>query len=73
MSAYARKLGEQIEQSDRADDREVVETRERLSTIQWAVPALTGAMLAIGARMGEQQRPTAVAEGVSRRFAALRR
>ena len=68
MSAYARRLGAQIESADDPDDREIIETRQRLSQIQWAVPALTGAMLVIGARMSEQQRPRAVADGVVRRL-----
>jgi hypothetical protein len=40
----------------------------RIRTLQWAVPALTGAMVVLDAIMGEQQRPTRVAKGVSHRF-----
>jgi hypothetical protein len=32
--------------------------------LQWAIPALTGATLAVNAHMGEQQRPQNVATGL---------
>jgi hypothetical protein len=31
--------------------------------LQWAVPALTGALVGVSAYAGEQQRPVAVEEG----------
>jgi hypothetical protein len=46
------------------DDR----LERRIRTLQWAVPALTGAMVVLDAIMGEQQRPTKVAKGVSHRL-----
>lgn len=41
---------------------------KRIRTLQWAVPALTGAMVVLDAVMGEQQRPTKVAKGATRRL-----
>lgn len=43
---------------------ELASTLRRLRVVQWAVPALTGALVVLSARMGEQQRPQAVARGV---------
>jgi hypothetical protein len=36
----------------------------QLKLLQWAIPLLTGALLVINARMGEQQRPTEVTRGI---------
>jgi hypothetical protein len=46
---------------------DVAAAQRRLKVLQWVVPALTGALLVINARMGEQQRPLQVAGGVLRR------
>lgn len=43
-------------------------TRWRLRVAQWATVALTGAVIAVGARMGEQQRPRSLARGVAERL-----
>lgn len=40
----------------------------RLRALQWAVPLLTGGSLVLNARLGELQRPTAVAGGIARRL-----
>ena len=42
--------------------------QRQLKLLQWAIPALTGAMLVINARMGEQQRPLEVAKGIVGRY-----
>jgi hypothetical protein len=47
---------------------DVASTLRRLKIVQWTVPALTGALVVLSARMGEQQRPQAVAHGVRRRL-----
>ena len=39
----------------------------QLKALQWAIPALTGVLLVLNARMGEQQRPTEVAMGMVKR------
>lgn len=44
------------------DDVASAQRQQRI--VQWAIPALTGAVLVINAWMGEQQRPTEVASGV---------
>jgi hypothetical protein len=47
------------------DTPEDVATAQRqLKVLQWVIPALTGAVLVVNARMGEQQRPTQVTGGL---------
>ena len=46
----------------------VAKAQEALRRLQWAIPALTGAMLVLSARMGEQQRPSEVASGLLNRL-----
>jgi enoyl-CoA hydratase/carnithine racemase len=43
---------------------EVAKAQKQLSALQWAIPGLTGAMLASNSLHEEQQRPTEVAKGV---------
>ena len=42
--------------------------QQQLDTLQWVIPALTGALLVISSFAGEQQRPTSVLSGVSDRL-----
>ncbi len=41
---------------------------QQLQVLQYAIPVLTGAVLVANARMGEQQRPAEVAQGVIKRL-----
>ena len=45
---------------------DVAKTQRQLRLLQWAIPALTGAVLVLNARMGEQQRPAQVTKGAAR-------
>jgi hypothetical protein len=76
---YAAALGRQIARQqpasvdsavepNAATPEELAATQRRLRAVQWAVPALTGANIALAAKMGEQQRPTNVASGVLERL-----
>jgi hypothetical protein len=47
---------------DTAED--VAKAQRQLKVLQWAIPALTGAVLVLNARMGEQQRPAQVTGGL---------
>ena len=47
---------------------EVAKAQQQLQTLQWVIPALTGALLVISSFAGEQQRPTSVLSGVSDRL-----
>jgi hypothetical protein len=42
--------------------------QKQLKLLQWAIPFLTGGLLVLNARMGEQQRPTEVAKGIVGRY-----
>jgi hypothetical protein len=42
----------------------VAKAQRQLKVLQWAIPALTGAMLVVNAAMGEQQRPARVVGGL---------
>ena len=50
---------------------DVAKAQQQLKALQWAVPAITGAMVVVTAYAGEQQRPTAVKEGVLQRLNPL--
>jgi hypothetical protein len=43
---------------------EVAKAQRQLKVLQWVIPALTGAVLVLNARMGEQQRPAQVTGGL---------
>ena len=45
---------------------EAADAQRRLTTLQWVVPAATGALLVLNAKAGEQQRPGAILRGVVR-------
>lgn len=83
-TAYAGYMGRQVEAHEATDGGgvpasdatepapqtppEAAEAQRRLRTLQWAVPALTGALLAVDAGLSEQQRPRQVARGVLERL-----
>jgi hypothetical protein len=77
-TAYARVLGKKLESAgdvpveggttpNPATPDEVARA-QRLTALQWVIPALTGALLVVNARMGEQQRPAQVSKGLVRRL-----
>ena len=43
---------------------DVAKAQRRLKLLQWVIPALTGAVVVVNARMGEQQRPAQVTGGL---------
>jgi hypothetical protein len=44
--------------------RHVANAQRQLSALQWAVPALTGALVVVSSYAGEQQRATEVQKGL---------
>jgi hypothetical protein len=44
--------------------QDVAKAQRQLKLLQWVIPALTGAVLVVNARMGEQQRPAQVTGGL---------
>jgi hypothetical protein len=51
---------------------EVAKVQRQLKVLQWVIPALTGAVLVLNARMGEQQRPAQVSGGLLGRLRPAR-
>jgi hypothetical protein len=81
-TAYSRALGRKVSaQTDvpvesgtepaETTPPDVAKAQRQLKALQWAVPAITGAMIVVTAYAGEQQRPTAVKEGVLQRLNPL--
>ncbi len=78
-TAYSRTLGQKMmnagdvpvesgTQSANGTPPEVEQAQKRLHVLQWVIPGLTGAMLVMSARMGEQQRPGEVVQGALKRL-----
>jgi hypothetical protein len=74
-TAWSRALGAKLDQAgevsveggtDPSDDtpQDVAKAQRQLKVLQWVIPALTGAVLVLNARMGEQQRPAQVTGGL---------
>ncbi len=79
VTAYSRMLGQKVSAqrdvpvSDGTTPAaetppEVAAAQKQLAMLQWAVPALTGALTAIGAYAAEQYRPEEVSRGLMRRL-----
>ena len=47
---------------------DVVKAQKQLAALQWAVPAITGALIVVSSFAGEQQRPSEVKKGILARF-----
>ncbi|MGY1640953.1 hypothetical protein ACI782_07420 [Geodermatophilus sp. SYSU D00703] len=78
VTAYSRTLGRVVSGAGAVPARsgtkpakrtraEVAAAQERLDQLQWVVPALTGALIAVSSYAGEQQRPSEVARGTTQR------
>jgi hypothetical protein len=51
---------------------DVAKAQRQLKVLQWVIPALTGAVLVLNARMGEQQRPAQITGGLLGRLRPAR-
>lgn len=82
VTAYSRVLGRKVaEQTDvpvesgtepaASTPPDVAKAQQQLKIVQWAVPAITGALVVVTAYAGEQQRPEPVKEGVLQRLNPL--
>ncbi|MDP9419109.1 MAG: hypothetical protein M3P53_03000 [Actinomycetota bacterium] len=78
-TAYSRVLGQKVMDASTppvegatepsgSTPPEVANAQRQLKVLQWAVPALTGALMVTDSRMSEQQRPLEVAKGVVQRL-----
>ena len=74
-TAWSRALGAKLDQAGEAPveggtdpsidtPEDVAKAQRQLKVLQWVIPALTGAMLIVNARMGEQQRPAQITGGL---------
>jgi hypothetical protein len=74
-TAWSRALGAKLDEAgevpveggtDSSGDTptDVAKAQRQLKVLQWVIPALTGAVLVVNARMGEQQRPAQVSGGL---------
>ena len=81
VTAYSRLLGRTVSartdvaiasatQPVEATPADVASAQKQLRILQWAVPALTGAMVVLSSLAGEQQRPSEVRRGLLRRIAS---
>ena len=79
VTAYSRVLGKRVSEHTAmpaASGTEPVNTtppavaqaQQQLRMLQWAVPALTGALVVVSSFAGEQQRPASVLEGLTARL-----
>jgi hypothetical protein len=74
-TAWSRALGAKLDQAGEVPveggtdptidtPEDVAKAQRQLKVLQWVIPALTGAVLVLNARMGEQQRPAQVTGGL---------
>jgi uncharacterized membrane protein len=79
ITAYARVLGRTLERAgdvpveggttpNPTTPENVARAQRQLTALQWLIPVLTGALVVVSARMGEQQRPAQVTGGLVRRL-----
>ncbi|WP_224275037.1 hypothetical protein [Nocardioides lacusdianchii] len=82
VTAYSRVLGKRVSahtevpaesgtEPSSGTPSDVAAAQRQLSLLQWAVPALTGALVVISAQAGEEQRPTTVLDGIAARIPGL--
>src|SRR5688572_26088573 len=78
-TAYSRVLGQRVSAAENPPSKrgtkpsrrtkalapDVAAAQEQLDTLQWVIPALTGALVAVSSYAGEQQRPSEVARGLA--------
>ena len=79
VTAYSRVLGRKVAQQQdvpvesgtepaETTPADVAKAQQQLKLLQWAVPAITGAMVVVTAYAGEQQRPASVKAGILQRL-----
>ena len=79
VTAYSRVLGRKVSEQTRVPAEsgtepaastppEVADAQRQLHLLQWAVPAVTGALVVISAFAGEQERASEVNKGLVQRI-----
>jgi hypothetical protein len=75
-TAYSGMLGARVAAAGRVESaggtepaadtaHDVASAQRRLRLLQWAIPALTGVVVVLGAQQGEQQRPAQIVKGIA--------
>ncbi|MGW4466269.1 hypothetical protein [Micromonospora sp. NPDC004704] len=83
VTGYSRMLGMKLQKADgppvdgitepnHATPKDIAASQRQLRVLQWAIPALTGALIVITALAGEQQKPGQVAKGMLQRARGVR-
>ena len=65
--AVSAKSGTRPSKRTKAAKPDVAAAQEQLDRLQWVIPALSGALVAVSSYAGEQQRPGEVAAGIADR------
>ena len=79
VTAYSRVLGRRVSEQTEVPAEsgtepttgtpaDVAAAQRQLRMLQWAVPALTGALVVVSAQAGEEQRPSSVLDGIMSRI-----
>lgn len=82
VTAYSRVLGRRVSartevpaesgtEPAAGTPADVAAAQRQLRLLQWAVPALTGALVVVSAQAGEEQRPSNVLDGLTSRIPGL--
>ncbi len=82
VTAYSRVLGRRVDKAgyvpaaggtvpNEQTPDDVAAAQQQLRALQWAIPAVTGALLALNAQQGEQQRPESIVAGTAKTFGKL--
>ena len=82
VTAYSRVLGRRVSaqtevpaesgtEPSTGTPSDVAAAQRQLRLLQWAVPALTGALVVVSARAGEEQRPATILDGITSRIPGL--
>ena len=82
VTAYSRLLGQRVSEHTAVPAEsgtepapttppEVAAAQRQLAMLQWAVPALTGALVVLSSFAGEQQRPSSALSGIAERVSSL--
>ena len=82
LTAYSRALGKRVSahhdvpaesgtEPTAGTPREVAAAQRQLSVLQWAIPAVTGALVVVSAQAGEEQRPSHVLSGLTAHLPGL--
>lgn len=82
LTAYSRVLGKRVSahtdvpaesgtEPAASTPPDVAAAQRQLSVLQWAIPALTGALVVVSAQAGEEQRPSNVLGGLAGRIPGI--